>query len=132
MSDMILPPSSDDGTLKPASYIARMTQMNIEAAARLGRRIDLAPQYAAMLEVAGFVDVTVRRFKWPSNVWPRDKKYKEMGRWNFVNMSGGGLEGLTMAHFTHGLGLSREETEALCAGARREMHDVRIHAYLTL
>jgi hypothetical protein len=105
--------------------------MSVEAAARLGRRLDLAPQYAAMLQAAGFVDITVKRFKWPSNVWPGDKKHKDLGRWNFVNMSGG-LEGLTMAMFTQALGLSRQETEALCAGARGELNDVRIHAYSTL
>jgi hypothetical protein len=132
MSDIILPPTSDDGTLKPSSYLVRIAKMNAEAASHFGRRIDLAPQYAAMFESAGFVDITVQQFKWPSNVWPRDKKYKEMGRWNFASMCNGGLEGLTMAHFTRGLGLSREETEALCAGAKSEMQNVRIHAYMSL
>jgi len=131
MSDMILPVVSDDGTVKPTSYLMRLSEMSTEAAARLGRRMDLAPQYAAMLEAAGFVDITVRRFKWPSNVWPRDKKHKEMGRWNFVNMNDG-LEGLSMALLTRAFGLSREETEEICAGARKEILDVRIHAYLTL
>lgn len=132
MSDGIVPPASDDGTLAAKSCLVRLSNLSAEAAARLGRPIDLAPQYAAMFEAAGFVDVTVRRFKWPSNVWPRYRKHKELGRWNFASMSGGGLNGLTMAHLTRVLGMSREEAEALCAGAMGEMSNVRIHAYLTV
>ncbi|KAK1759903.1 S-adenosyl-L-methionine-dependent methyltransferase [Echria macrotheca] len=131
MTDMILPVASDDGTLKPDSHLVRMSHMTVEACKRFGRRIDLAPEYPAMFEAAGFVDVVVKKFKWPSNIWPRDKKHKEMGRWNFANIDSG-LEGLTLALFTHALGLSKEETEALCAGARKEINNVRIHAYWTV
>jgi len=48
-----------------------------------------------MFEEAGFTDVTVRHFKWPSNIWRRDKRLKKMGQWNPVNIDGG-LEGPTV------------------------------------
>jgi hypothetical protein len=133
MSDMVLPPTSDDGTLKPLSYLSRLSQIHIEAGIRSGRRMDLTQHYPSMFAAAGFVDITVRRFKWPSNEWPRNKKYKEMGRWNFAHMAGNkGLEGLSMGFLTRVMGMTREETEILCEGARREIGDLRIHAYLTL
>lgn len=128
MEDIALPVTSDDGTLAEDSFLARMSHMTTEAAEKLGRRIDLSPTYKGMFEAAGFVDVVIKRFKWPSNMWPRDKKFKEMGRWNFANIDPG-LEGLTLALFTRGLGISREETLAFCEGARREIRDVKIHAY---
>lgn len=125
---MILPVASDDGTLAEDSFLVRMSHMTVEAASIFGRRIDLAPEYKSMFEKAGFVDVTVGKFKWPSNIWPADKKHKNMGRWNFVNIDGN-LEGLTLALFTRALGLTPEETKAFCDGARKEIRDVKVHAY---
>jgi hypothetical protein len=131
MMDMGLPVSSDDGTLKEDNFLYKMSVMTVEAAKNLGRPIHLAPLYKEMMEKAGFVDVTMKKFKWPSNIWPKDPKFKEMGRWNFANIDPG-LEGLTLFLFTKGLGLSKEETLAYCAGARKEIRDVRIHAYWPL
>ncbi|KAK0707721.1 S-adenosyl-L-methionine-dependent methyltransferase [Lasiosphaeris hirsuta] len=128
MMDIVLPVTSDDGTLPPDSKLVRMSHLTVEATAKFGRPIDLAPQYPSLFEAVGFTDVTTKKYKWPSNIWPRDKKHKEMGRWNFANIDSG-LEGLTLALFTHGLGMSKEETLALCHGARREINDVNIHAY---
>ena len=128
MEDITLPVNSDDGTLPPDSFLVRMSHMTVEAGERLGRPMNLGGQYKAMFEAAGFVDVVQRPFKWPSNIWPRDKKFKEMGRWNLANIDGN-LEGLTLVLFTHGLGLSPQETRALCEGARKEVRDVKVHAY---
>jgi len=128
MQDIALPVTSDDGTLKDDSWLVRMSHMTVDASERLGRPFNLAWKYKEMFEEAGFVDVTIRHFKWPSNIWPRDKRYKEMGRWNFANIDGG-LEGLTLGYFTRGLGMSKEETMSLCMGARSEIRDVNIHAY---
>lgn len=131
MIDMALPVSSDDGTLTEDHFLHKMSVMTVEAAKNLGRPIHLAPEYKEMFEKAGFEDVTLKRFKWPSNIWPKDPKFKEMGRWNIANIDPG-LEGLTLFLFTHGLGMSKEETLAYCAGARKEIRDVKIHAYWPL
>lgn len=128
MEDIALPVASDDGSVGEDSFLVRMSRMTVEAASKLGRRIDLPATYKAMFEAAGFVDVTMERFKWPSNIWPRDPKFKEMGRWNFANIDPG-LEGLTLALFTRGLNMSKEETMVLCMGARKEIRDVKRHAY---
>lgn len=131
MIDMDLPVTSDDGSLTEDNYLHKMSVMTVEAARNLGRPIDLPANYKEMFESAGFEDVHVKQFKWPSNIWPKDKKFKEMGRWNFANIDPG-LEGLTLFLFTHGLKMSQEEILALCAGARKEIRDVKIHAYWPL
>lgn len=128
MTDIGLPVASDDGTLRPEHKLWAMSAMTVDAAAKLGRPIGLAAGYADMFARAGFEDVELRLFKWPSNQWPRDPKFKTLGLWNLANIDGG-LEGLTLALFTRGLGLTAEETAVYCDGARRELRDTSIHAY---
>jgi len=81
-----------------------------------------------MLVEAGFEDVVEYHFKWPSNTWPRDPKFKSIGAWNHENILAG-LQGFLMAALTRGLGWSSEEVDVLAAHARRDMKDKSIHAY---
>lgn len=86
---------------------------------------------APLLTTIGFVDVRVRLHKWPTNPWPRDAKYKEIGAWNFENLAPN-WEGLLMAGLTRGLGWAREDVAALAAEARRDFADPDVHAYFRL
>ena len=54
--------------------------------------------------------------------------WRELGAWAYANIAGG-LEGLSLAHFTRGLGWSEEETLTFCAMTRKDLKDLRIHAY---
>ena len=45
-----------------------------------GRPLDTALEYERQLADAGFVNIHAVREKWPTNRWPRDKKYKQLGR----------------------------------------------------
>ena len=76
----------------------------------------------------GFVDVAINRFKWPTNTWPQDAKYKELGAWCFENFSGG-LEAITMAPLTRALGWSPEAVRVFLVEVRKSMADKKIHAY---
>jgi hypothetical protein len=38
--------------------------------------------FKAQMEAAGFVNVTETIYKWPSNRWPKEKKFKELGTSN--------------------------------------------------
>jgi hypothetical protein len=40
---------------------------------------DAAKRYKAQLEAAGFVNVNETIYRWPTNRWPKDKKFKELG-----------------------------------------------------
>ncbi|KAF5710362.1 hypothetical protein FMUND_9564 [Fusarium mundagurra] len=103
MQDLTYPITCDDGTLPPDCEVLRSGLLSIEASAKAGRAINLAPKYKSFLEKAGFVDVVEKQFKWPINEWPKDKHYKELGKWSYANINSG-LEGLLLGLFTRFLG----------------------------
>jgi len=126
--DAMFPVRCDDGTMPDDTPILRWTQLLVEAAEKLGRSLAMAVRFKEMLEEAGFEDVVEIQFKWPSNSWPREKKFKEIGRWTFACLDGG-LEGLSLAFFTHGLGWTKEETLVFCSQVRSDLRNPRIHCY---
>jgi hypothetical protein len=50
-----------------------------EAARKMRGTSDAAKSYTAQMEAVGFVNVNETVYKWPSNRWPKEKKYKELG-----------------------------------------------------
>lgn len=52
----------------------------LEAAQVLGRPLDSAKFYKEQMEAAGFINVEAKVYKWPQCSWPKDRKYKEMGK----------------------------------------------------
>ena len=124
---------TDDDTIPRASPLLRWTTLLRSAMARLHRPIDSAVHYESQLAAAGFVDVVVCRYKWPTNGWPRDRRHKLIGRWNCENV-GGGLAAFSLAVLTRpreqgGLGWAVEEVERLLEGVRADLGDGAVHAY---
>ncbi|KAI5464953.1 S-adenosyl-L-methionine-dependent methyltransferase [Mariannaea sp. PMI_226] len=118
----------DDGTLTKDHTLFKWCELLDEAAIKLGRSFERTNRFKDIMAEIGFVDVVETRFKWPTNRWPKDKKYKELGTWNNVNASLA-LEALTMAPFTRSLGWSREEVEVFLVDLRNDFNNPRIHAY---
>lgn len=79
--DILYPMESDDGTLRPEHALDRWSKLMMEAFGGFGQPVDSALRYEQQLTEAGFVDVVVVKEKWPTNRWPRDQKYKQIGRW---------------------------------------------------
>jgi len=48
--------------------------------------------------------------------------------WNNSNITGG-LEGLTLALFTRGLGWAKEDAEVFLVDVRKELNDTKIHVW---
>ncbi|EWY82634.1 hypothetical protein H9Q69_011212 [Fusarium xylarioides] len=119
---------SDDGTLKEDHTMYKWCRLLDEAAGKFNRSFERTTNFKDMLKEVGFVDVVETRYKWPTNHWPKDKKYKELGQWNNVNAASA-LEALTMAPFTRGLGWSREEVEVFLVKLRQDWNNPKIHAY---
>ncbi|KAI1028478.1 hypothetical protein LB503_002073 [Fusarium chuoi] len=119
---------SDDGTLKEDHTMYKWCRLLDEAAGKFNRSFERTTNFKDMLKEVGFVDVVETRYKWPTNHWPKDKKYKELGQWNNVNAASA-LEALTMAPFTRGLGWSREELEVFLVQLRQDWNNPKIHAY---
>ncbi|KAM0076054.1 hypothetical protein ACKRZS_011840 [Fusarium odoratissimum] len=128
LQDMSLPARSDDGTLHPESYLSKWCRSCFEAGQNLGRPVFPTTEYKNYLAAAGFVDIVEVQQKWPTNPWPRDRKFKELGAWACANIAGG-LDGLSLAYFTRGLGWSTEETRVFCAHVRKDLQNPKIHAY---
>ncbi|KAM0272517.1 hypothetical protein ACHAQH_008699, partial [Verticillium albo-atrum] len=128
IQDGTFPVGTDDNTLPKDSALVRWCNLLVQAGANLGRPVDQVYNYSTIMRKVGFVDCVDRDFKWPTNTWPKDKRYKEMGMWSLAALDGG-LEGLSMALFTRGLNWTMEETLAFCIDVRKEMRNPRIHAY---
>lgn len=119
---------SDDGTLTEDTTLHKWCKLLDEAATTFNRSFERTTNFKDMLKDIGFVDVVETRFKWPTNRWPKDKKFKELGAWNNENAKSA-LEALTMAPFTRGLGWSREEVELFLVNLRKDWNSPKIHAY---
>lgn len=126
--DITFPAECDDGTLKKGSYIDQWSSLMIEATNIFGRGAQSAKKYKQQMIDAGFVNVTEVIYRWPTNRWPADSYYKELGFWCCHNIAGE-LSGLSMALFTRALGWSSEQVEVFLANVRTDMKDRRIHAW---
>ncbi|KAI8215213.1 putative hydro-lyase [Colletotrichum sp. SAR 10_76] len=126
--DNDFPLKCDDGTMTDECKTLKWTKLLIEGTDLMGRPITVARDFKKMLEDAGFVDVVVKKEKWPYTPWPKDPKYKELGEWDKESALQG-IEAITMALFTRVLDWSVPETTVFCAEVRNELKRVDIHAY---
>ncbi|OLN86098.1 Trans-aconitate 2-methyltransferase 9 [Colletotrichum chlorophyti] len=121
-------PLSDDGTLRSDSAIMKSVGMLQEAASIFGRPYHNPQALLDILTKVGFRDVTAQSFKWPTNTWPKDPKYRNLGAWCHENLVAG-WEGFCLAPFTRALGWTKEEVLVLMMQVRKEFSDRNIHAY---
>ncbi|KAH0420976.1 TAM domain methyltransferase [Colletotrichum camelliae] len=126
--DMALPLGCDDGTLSVDSDLWKWVLLVMEGMEKFGRPVTAAEQWKALMEEAGFEDVVETIYKWPTNRWPRDKHYKDLGMWSLENMDQA-LEPATLAPLTRALGWSYEEVIVLVSKARKALRDTSVHAY---
>ncbi|EXF86460.1 methyltransferase domain-containing protein [Colletotrichum fioriniae PJ7] len=128
LSDILLDLQSDDGTVSPECATQKWAGHMLEAAAIWKRPLDSCKFYKEQLAEAGFTNIEEKIYKWPSNPWPKDPKYKELGVWTYENL-GNGLSGLSLALFTRALGWSAEQLEVFLVDARKDMRDRSIHGW---
>ncbi|KAF4773604.1 hypothetical protein HER10_EVM0002323 [Colletotrichum scovillei] len=121
---------SDDGTLAHDAALNRFSKLWGEAAVMFGHAFQDNTTLKDLMADAGFVDINVKVFKWPSNPWPRDRKHKELGYWNLDN-SVAGLEGFMLGALTRAHNWTKEEVTVFAMEVRNEMKNPRIHSYQT-
>ncbi|KDN60503.1 hypothetical protein CSUB01_06090 [Colletotrichum sublineola] len=126
-----LKPLSDDGTLKEDSALMKSIGLIEEAARIFGRPYEDIQGLKDVMIETGFKDVHIQRFKWPTNGWAKDPKYREIGAWNYENFAAN-WEAFTMAPFTRALAWTKEEVLIHAMEVRRDLADRRIHAYFSL
>jgi hypothetical protein len=93
--------------------------------------LDKVKDYKDILAERGFSNVKEDIYKWPSNTWPRDPKFKEIGMWTLANIDAG-VEGISMALLTRGLGWTMEEVQVFLVDVRKDMRNKSIHSYWPL
>ncbi|KDN61783.1 hypothetical protein CSUB01_00328 [Colletotrichum sublineola] len=121
-------PYSDDGTLMPDSPLIKCSKLLIEASEILGRPYIPIPPLKELLAEIGFVDISLSVYKWPTNAWAKDPKYKEIGELNGENMAEG-IEGFAMAPLTRAHNWTREEVNVFLIDVRNSLKDRSVHAY---
>ena len=119
---------ADDDSWPEDSPLRKMNDLILEAGPKMGRPTDVVQRYKDLMIDAGFTNVTEIIYKWPSNPWPKDPKFKELGAWNLVNFDHG-LEGMVVALFTRVLGWPAEEVTAFLTSVRKNLRDKRMHTY---
>ncbi|KAK1453332.1 methyltransferase domain-containing protein [Colletotrichum melonis] len=131
LNDIDAIPLSDDGTLTEECTLKKSFSLWSEAIATLGSPFEKFNRLEGVLAEVGFEDVRVERFKWPTNSWPKDPKFRELGIWNHENIAPH-LEGMFMAGITCGLKWTKQEVHELAVKARKDFDDTSIHAYFQI
>ncbi|KAJ0344987.1 hypothetical protein COL154_005704 [Colletotrichum chrysophilum] len=121
-------PTSDDGTLRPEHALHRYLALVFSALEKSGRAFQSIPALRGMMLDIGFRDVTMTKYKWPTNPWAKDAKHKKIGAWSNENLNAG-VEAWAMAPFTRVHGWTRVEVQGFLVDVRKDLGDRRIHAY---
>lgn len=119
----------DDGTLdRETNAFVDYTRRLDEAMMHIGKPIRIANKLKKWYQEAGFVDVHEEVFKIPINGWPKDPRFKFIGRfWKDSLMQG--LQGIVLAPFVRVLGWSMDELEVYLVPVRQAIQDRNVHAY---
>lgn len=108
--------SCDDGTLDPNGPLARWFQDLTLAGEGCDRPFVLGVTLKEVYERVGFVDVQQRVFKIPINGWPKDERWRDLGRMWETNIIKG-LGGFSFRTFNRAYGRSPAEIEVSSGGA---------------
>ena len=130
MQDATMPLRCIDDSLKDTA-LENWISLLLAGATNLGRDWTCTTKYKQYMEEAGFVDVQERQYQWPINTWPKGKRAKTLGAWVLQNFSDG-INAMSMAVLTRGLGMSREEIEILLVDVRKDLSNRGIHAYMPM
>ncbi|EXL63558.1 hypothetical protein FOPG_20168, partial [Fusarium oxysporum f. sp. conglutinans race 2 54008] len=128
LQDVDIMMQSDDNTLTQDHALWKWGFFLAKAGQEHGTPFIETNRLKHIMTEIGFVDVKETPFKWPSNHWPKEKRFKDLGEWsnlNTVNL----LNGLSMALFTRCLGWTPEEVNVFLVDVRKDLNNPKIHAY---
>jgi hypothetical protein len=128
LHDIGCPIECDDGSIPKDAPLMRWNELLISAASKFGRQLDVASGHKKRLEDAGFKGVVGIKEKWPQNPWPKDPRYKELGKWVLASFHEG-LTAMSMALLTRGLGWTPDEVEVFLVEVRKDIDNRNYHTY---
>ncbi|PMD64476.1 S-adenosyl-L-methionine-dependent methyltransferase [Hyaloscypha bicolor E] len=112
--------TSSDGSLTAENTTYQWNALCCEALEKINIDHQPGAKMKRWCEDVGFESVQEEILFMPLGIWPKDKKYKEIGAWNYLIVTEG-LEALSLRLFTKVLGWNKEEVEVLCAKVRTEL-----------
>ncbi|KAF2141605.1 uncharacterized protein K452DRAFT_287555 [Aplosporella prunicola CBS 121167] len=121
---------SDDGSLGPDSSINKFVATMEMGCEKLGKELYPGPGLEGWFKEAGFVNVGVHSFKLPLGPWAKDRKLKEVGMFNIMQVLDG-MEAFSYRLFMSALGWSIEEVQVFIAKAVQEIKSKNVHSYYT-
>ena len=80
---------------------------------------------------AGFTEISEIIFKVPSNPWPRDRRLKEIGQLELINVTEG-ASAFGLRVFSETFNWSKEKIEGYLALLRRDVKNRSYHQYCPL
>ncbi|KAI9869122.1 MAG: hypothetical protein M1813_002946 [Trichoglossum hirsutum] len=122
---------SEDGSLKEESNLRQWNIDLLKAFSDMNRIASPGTHLEGWVKDAGFENITHKVLKVPIGPWPRDKRLKEIGNLNLLNLLEG-IEAISVAPFTRSLGWSQEKVQVLLVGVRKDVQNSRIHAIYDL
>jgi len=128
LQDCIVPFRCIDDTIK-GTALEHWVDLIIRGTAALGKDWTRISKYKHYLEMAGFEDVVERRYEWPVGTWARGERNKVLGLWYREDLLSG-LQAVSLAVLTRGLGMTAQEVEVLLVSVREEIKSNMIHVYI--
>jgi hypothetical protein len=128
MQDVVFPIRCIDDSMK-GTAVERWAKALAASTHNLGKDFERTPLYRKCFIECGFVNVQEKRLAWPIGSWARNQKMKLLGTWCKQNMLEG-IQGLSMAVFTRGLGMPAAEVELLLMDVRNDISSGQLHIYL--
>ncbi|GME52733.1 Methyltransferase type 12 [Neofusicoccum parvum] len=117
---------SEDGSFGEKHDTYKWITTFIEASTAWGRDPSPGKHLEERAKAAGFVNVRHEVFKLPIGGWPKDKRMKDAGMYNLVQVLDG-IEGFCLRLFTDFLKWNSEEVQVFVAKVRKELKDKSIH-----
>nr|KMM66500.1 methyltransferase [Coccidioides posadasii RMSCC 3488] len=118
----------DDDTINKAPNILEWRDHLIDASAKFGKPMGVSKNYKQWFIDTGFENVTEEIYKVPFSPWAKDKKLKELGRYQQAMMLEA-LEAYSLALFTKVLNWDVNRIQLLLVGVRKELMDRSLHIY---
>ncbi|KAL4733969.1 S-adenosyl-L-methionine-dependent methyltransferase [Aspergillus similis] len=117
---------SEDGSLKEGNNVNRFYELLREALDRINRPVTIGKELERIVKEVGFVNVHHEVFQLPLGTWPRERRMKEIGALNMLQLLDG-LEAFSAATFTNILGWTIEEVQVFLALVRKDARDRGVH-----
>lgn len=119
---------SDDGSMPFDSGFYTVCEKFIEASKIFGASAEAPVMFASRMREAGFVDVSENIFKVPSSPWPKDRRLKQIGALEMMNVTQG-ASAFSLRVFQSAFGWTKEQTELALVAFRNDVKNRNYHQY---